>query len=195
MFDGTDLFPKIYIDQPEVEEKTLGIVPAHKKSYANPTPHPGCDGDGLRFNGDQGESWESFVGEMRSLVPDIKIMEFSKKPLGFGDVHIGHLPWKDLAVEACKPRVSVLADGGMHHVFNSQDRDLVLIAAQTINKLPHYRSKNTKLYWDLHSKCMSRCGDHIRKLKGWDGLTEICDHSCETVDPIKLAQYVYRDFF
>jgi len=195
LYDGTDLFPKIYIDKPPMEEKTLAIVPATKLSFANPGAHPGCDGVGSRFNGDNGESWRSFVDEIRGIDSSIKIMEFSKDFLGLGDVHVGHLPWKDLAAEAAKARVAVLSDGGMHHIFNTQDKDIVLLAAQTINKLYHYASKNTTLYWDLHEKCHIRCGDHMRQLKDWSDMATVCDHSCETVDPVLLAQYVYRDFF
>jgi|15BtaG_2_1085339.scaffolds.fasta_scaffold00456_2 hypothetical protein len=195
LHDGTDLFPKIFIEKPPVEEKTLAIVPAQKITPTNPTAHPGCDGKGFRFNGDQGGSWREFVDEIKRLDPDIKIMEFSKDFLNFGDVHVGHMPWKDLAYEAAKPRVTVLADGGMHHIFNSQDKDIVLLAAQTINKLYHYASKNTTLYWDLHSKCTLRCGEQMKKLRGWEDLSATCDTSCETVDPVKLAQYTYRDFF
>ena len=195
LYDGTDLFPKIFINKPPVEEKTLAIVPAHKLSPANPSAHPGCDGNGFRFNGDSGESWFSFVEEIRRLDSDIKIVEFSKDFLELGDVHVGHLPWGQLAHEAAKSRVAVLSDGGMHHIFNSQDKDIVLLAAQTINKLYHYASKNTTLYWDLHSKCHLRCEEQMRKLTSWKDLGIICDHSCETVDPIKLARYVYRDFF
>jgi hypothetical protein len=195
LYDGTDLLPVLLINKPKVEEKTLGIVPAHKVSFANPGPHPGCDGKGFRFNGDHGESWRSFVKEIKRLDPEIKIVEFSKDFLGFGDVHVGHLPWKTLAYEAAKTKVSILSDGGMHHIFNSQNKDFVLLAAQTINKLHHYANKNSTLYWDLHNACMQRCGEQMRKLTCWNDMNITCDHSCDTVDPVKLAQYVIRDFF
>ena len=195
LYDGTDLFPKIFIDKPETEPKTLGIVPAFKISPANPGPHPGCDGVGYRFNGDNGESWRSFVDTIKELDPEIKIVEFSKDPLGFGDKHIGHLPWKHLAAEAAKCRVAVLSDGGMHHIFNSQDKDIVLLAAQTINKLHHYANKNTTLYWDLHDKCMTRCGEQMRKLTCWNDMNVTCDKSCNKVDPVLLAHKVREDFF
>ena len=195
LYDGTDLFPKIYIDKPEIEEKTLGIVPAHKLSFANPSAHPGCDGKGFRFNGDDGESWRAFVKQIRLLDSSIKIVEFSKDFLNFGDVHVGHLPWKELAYEAAKCKVGVLSDGGMHHIFNSQDRNIVLLAAQTINKLYHYANKNTTLYWDLHKKCLDRCDDQMKKLRGWIDMKETCDGSCETLDATLLANRVYEDFF
>jgi hypothetical protein len=195
LYDGTDLFPKIYIDKPLKEDKTLAIVPAHKISFANPSAHPGCDGKGFRFNGDEGQSWKTFANEIKKLDSTIKIVEFSKDFEGIGDEHVGHLPWTELATEAAKARVAVLSDGGMHHVFNSQDSDIVLLAAQTINKLYHYASKNTTLYWDLHSKCTQRCDENIRKLNSWEDMGSTCDSSCETVDPILLAEYVYRDFF
>jgi hypothetical protein len=184
LYDGTDLFPKIFIDKPPVEEKTLAIVPAHKLSFANPSAHPGCDGQGFRFNGDNGESWRAFVDEIKRLDSGINIVEYSKDFLGLGEAH-----------EAAKCKVAVLADGGMHHIFNSQDKDIVLLAAQTINKLYHYASKNTTLYWDLHQKCHSRCSEQMRKLRSWEDMNVTCDHSCESVDPIKLANYVHRDFF
>ena len=194
LFDGTDLFPKIYIDKPPTEEKTLGIVPALKVSFANPGLHPGCDGAGFRFNGDEGESWKAFVNQIKKLDPQIKIVEFSKDFLNFGDVHVGHLPWKELAYEAAKCRVGVLSDGGMHHIFNSQDKDIVLLSAQKVNKFYHYASKNTTLYWDLHKKCTIRCEEQIRKLRKWDDLIN-CDGSCEKVDPVKLAELIIGDFF
>jgi len=195
LYDETDLFPKIYIDKPSKEDKTLAIVPAKKLSFANPGAHPGCDGKGFRFNGDIGESWRAFVQEIKNLDSSIKIVEFSKDFLELGDVHIGHLSWKELAAEAAKARVAVLSDGGMHHVFNSQNSNVVLLDAQTINKLYHYATKNTTLYWDLHAKCMERCENNMRKLQSWEDMESSCDSSCETVDPVQLAKYVYRDFF
>ena len=195
LYDGTDLFPKIYIDKAPREDKTLAIVPAEKVSFANPGPHLGCDGKGFRFNGDKGESWRSFVDEIKRLDATIKIVEYSKDFLGLGDEHVGHLPWKQLAYEASKVRVGVLSDGGMHHLFHSQETPVVLLSAQTINKFYHYSTKSSTDYPELYSECLEKCGSTIRRLASWDTLNETCDHSCEKVDPLLLAQKVYKDFF
>lgn len=194
LYDDTNLYPIITITKPEVDPNLLGIVPATKLSGKS-SPHPGCDGIGFRFNGDTGDSWKRFVSKIRELNKNIKIVEFSKENFGFGDYCIGHLPWKELAYEAAKVKVVVLSDGGMHHVFNSQDKPIVFLGAQTINKPHHYTHKNTKVYWDLFEGCHSRCLPVIKTLTSWRDLAITCDKTCEKVDADKLAFYTVRDFF
>ena len=188
LWKEVDLFPFLINRKPQ-ESKTLGIVPATKLA-GRPNPHPGCNGIGYRFNGDSGYSWQAFVDEIRQLDSSIKILEFSKEFLDFGDEHVGHLPWKELGKEAGRPRVTVLSDGGMHHVFNAINREVILLGAQTINKPEFFQTKNSTVYKDLH-----KCGCPIRNLTGWPDLLNSCGKSCEELDPTKLAERVVKDFF
>lgn len=193
LFDGTDLHTKVY---PKInkENKSLGIVPATKLAGRS-SPHPGCDGIGLRFNGDNGESWKAFVKRIKQLDQSIKIIEYSDKNFGFGDEHVPHMNWIDLKDQCARPRVSVMSDGGMHHVFNLVGTDVVLIGAQKINKPYFFKMGNAKFYEKLHDDCISRCYNNIRNLSGWKDLGSICDNSCQKVDPIKLADKVFEDYF
>lgn len=193
LFDGSDLHTPINLDVSR-EKKTLGIVPATKLA-GRPTPHPGCDGKGLRFNGDNGESWKKFVTRIKELDNTIHVIEYSYENFGIGDEHVPHKDWIDLAKECARPTVAVLSDGGMHHVFNSQETPVVLIGAQKINKPHFFKLANAKFYEDLHSKCLDRCYNKIRNLTGWPDLGDTCDNSCESVDPIALADKVYKDYF
>jgi hypothetical protein len=194
IFNKTNLRPIIPITKQDRETRTLAIVPATKLS-GRPDPHPGCDGKGMRFNGDNGQSWQLFVKTIKQLDSSIKIIEFSYENFGFGDEHIPHKEdWFELAKECAKPTVAVLSDGGMHHMFNSQLTPVVLLGAQTINKPYFFQLSNSIFYEDLHSKCLNKCDKTIRSLTGWPDLHHTCDGSCQTVDPVSLANKVYEDF-
>lgn len=192
LFDGTDFHTPLEVGGKQ-ETKTLGIVPSTKLA-GRPTPHPGCDGKGLRFNGDEGESWEAFVKEIKRLDPEVKVLEYSFENFNFGDEHVPHLDWISLAKQCARPTVAVMSDGGMHHVFNSQETPVVLLGAQKINKPHFFKLGNAKFYDDLHQGCLSRCYNKVKNLSGWEDLTETCNGSCEKVDPKALANKVYEDY-
>lgn len=194
LFDGSDLHTVLHIKGIKKEQKSLGIVPATKLS-GRPTPHPGCDGIGFRFNGDNGESWKLFTQTIKNLNPSIHIIEYSQENFGFGDEHVSHMDWLDLANQCYRPKVAVMSDGGMHHMFNLVDTSVVLLGAQKINKPCFFKMKNAKYYEDLHNKCESKCYNTIRNLSGWKDLSKSCDGSCEKVDPEALAKKVYLDYF
>jgi hypothetical protein len=193
LFDGTDLHTPLDMGV-EREKKTLGIVPSTKLA-GRPTPHPGCDGKGLRFNGDSGESWKKFAARIKELDSSIHIVEYSYENFGMGDEHVPHKDWITLAKECARPNVAVLSDGGMHHVFNLQQTPVILLGAQKINKPHFFKMRNAKFYEELHKKCLDRCYSKILNLTGWQDLGETCDNSCESVDPTALADKVYKDFF
>lgn len=192
LWTDIDFTPKINIVKAPKEDKLLAIVPARKLG-GRPDPHPGCDGKGFRFNGDEGLSWWTFVETIMNLDPTIKIVEFSDIKYGFANEHIPHLNWKDLAYQASRPKVVVQSDGGMHHVFNSQGTKTVYLSAQTINKPDFYRTQNTDVPWHLYKNCSNKCP--VTNLTGWPDLLKTCDKSCEKVDPIALADYVYESYF
>jgi hypothetical protein len=187
---GRPIIPRYRADKTE----ELAIVPATKLA-GRPTPHPGCDGKGLRFNGDNGESWKKFVGYIRSVRPDIKIVEFSYENFGLGDRHVPHTDWKNLATECSKPKVAVLSDGGLHHIFNSQETPVVLLGAWKIDKPYLTKLGNGIFYEDLHSECLDRCGPYIRNSTGLADASKNCNYSCEKLDPILLAKRVLKDFY
>lgn len=193
LFDGTDLHTPVKMKVVR-EKKTLGIVPATKLS-GKPTPHAGCDGRGFRFNGDDGTSWRAFVQTIKSLDKDIHIIEYSPENLGLGDEHIGELPWPELLKQVSRPTVSVMTDGGLHHAFNLTQSPLVFLASQQVSKETHLMLENGKFYPDLHASCMSRCYNKLRTLTGWQDLDDICNKSCQTVDPQILAEKIFKDYF
>lgn len=193
LFDGTDFYTPLDLGI-EREKKTLGIVPATKLSGKS-TPHPGCDGQGFRFNGDDGASWRTFVNTIKSLDKNIYIIEYSPKNLGLGDEHIGELPWPELLKQVSRPSVSIMTDGGLHHAFNIVQSPLVFLSSQQISKESHLMLGNGRFYPELHAKCMSRCYNKLRTLTGWEDLNNTCDKSCQTVDPKILAEKVFKDYF
>lgn len=193
LFDGSDLHTILPKPQELKNALCLGIVPATKLS-GRPTPHPGCDGIGFRFNGDNGESWKLFTQTIKKLNPNIHIIEYSYENFGFGDEHVPHMEWLSLASQCCRPKVAVMSDGGMHHMFNLVGTDVVLLGAQKINKPCFFKMKNAKYYKDLHGKCESNCDNVVRNLKGWPDLSKSCNNSCEQVDPISLANKIYLDY-
>jgi len=193
LFSGIDLHTTLDSDI-EREERTLGIAPMTKLSGKH-TPHPGCDGIGLRFNGDKGESWKKFIETVKSLDKNIHIIEYSPKYLGLGDEHVGELPWPKLIEEVRRPTVSVMTDGGLHHAFNLANSPLVFLASQQVSKETHLMLSNSRFYPDLHASCMDRCYNNLRNLKGWKGLDTTCNKSCQTVDPYRLAEKVFKDYF
>ena len=195
LFDGTDLSPEIIINKPEREQRTLAIVPSTKLA-GRPTPHPGCDGKGFRFNGDNGLSWINFCDRIRELDSTIKIVEFSYENFGWGDEHVPHKEdWFLLANECAKPTVAVMSDGGMHHVFTTQKTPIVLLGAQKINKPCFFKSGDVKTYDYMNKRCYETCEENIVNLSGWPDLGKTCTGACEEVDAIELANNVYRDYF
>jgi len=194
LFEDVDFNTPINLGDIPVEENTIGIVPATKLS-GKPIPHTGCDGLGFRFNGDNGESWRKFVDTLRSMNGEIKIVEFSPINLGFGDEHVGELPWIELLKQVSRVKLGVMSDGGMHHVFNSIRKPLVYLSSQKISKETHLMLGNATFYEDLHSLCRSRCYNKTKELQGWDDLDSICDKSCQKVNPVALAENIIRDYF
>jgi hypothetical protein len=194
LFDGSDLHTNLILGDFKKDRRSIGIVPATKLA-GRPLPHPGCDGIGLRFNGDQGESWRLFVESIKKLDPSIHIIEYSNVYLGFGDEHVPHMNWLNLAKQCYRPEVVVTSDGGMHHMFNLVNTKVVLLGAQKINKPCFFKMSNSKYYEDLHIKCLDRCYNTITTLSGWPDLDKSCDNSCQKVDPNLLAHKVYEDYF
>jgi len=194
LFDGSNLHTSLDLNQIQKEPKTLGIVPATKLSGRS-TPHPGCDGVGFRFNGDNGESWRLFVETIKKLDSSIHIVEYSHENFGFGDEHVPHMNWSDLIDQCKRPKVAVLSDGGMHHVFNLINADVVLLGAQKINKPCFFKMSNAVYYKDLHNECENRCYNNIRNLTGWPDLGKSCDLSCQKVNPESLAEKIYFSYF
>ena len=189
-----DLSPSIHCEAATPKDKTIGIVPATKLA-GRPTPHPGCDGKGFRFNGDNGESWIALCNTIKDLDPDIHIIEFSEQNYGFGDEHVGKLSFLDLAYKAQDCIFAIASDGGMHHLFHSVNVPVFLLGAQRINKPHFFRTANNIVldnHWDA---CTKRCSDKIRHLAGWPDLIETCDGSCEKVDPVAYAKDVLREGF
>lgn len=192
-----DLDPELYYPEIYCEKKekinAIGIVPDSKLA-GRPTPHPGCDGIGFRFNGPKGlVSWKSLVDHIRKN-SDVKIYEFSKEFLHLGDYHVPRLNLLKLGSLVSSLKLGIMSDGGIHHVFNSQRTKVILLGAQKVNKPYFFKLLNGIFDEKIHEDCLLRCKDQIRSLSGWSDLWKSCDLSCEKVDPIKIAELALKEF-
>jgi len=168
----------------------IAIVPADKLS-GRATPHPGCDGNGYRLNGPRGlKDWRAIVQYLKSNI-DCTIYEFSPKFLSIGDKHIPHIKsYVDLATFCRGFDFAVLSDGGMHHIFNSQDVPVYLLGTQKINKPYFFKLKNGIYNESLFNKCMCSKKQNLIGIKGWTDLDSLCNLTCEKVNPIDIAHNI-----
>lgn len=170
------------IDMPHKDKKYIGIVPDTKLANRS-EPHPGCDGKGYRFGGEEGlNHWKKLVGILRQYAP---IMEFSRSSLDLGDVHISNLPMKELAKAITNCKIGIMSDGGMHHMFTACRTQAILLGYQKINKPEFF-----KVQTDYHFPDLYQCKCPIKNLSGWRDLTKTCDLSCEKVDVDQLAEKI-----
>lgn len=175
------------------EKINVGIVPSTKLA-GRPIPHPGCDGKGLRFNGDKGiESWKSFVEKLKSLNKNIVIHEFSYENFGLGDVHYPHSDnLFDLVDQVDKMDIGVMSDGGLHHVFNARKKPVVLFQATKVNKCEFFMIENTFFPEHLHLDCRKSCRSYFSESLQIQDLSLKCNLECENLNPKLLAEYTNK---
>jgi hypothetical protein len=194
--EDPSLFHTPYFNEPKSKERLnrLGIVPSTKLA-GKKTPHPGCDGVGYRFNGDNGQSWKTLVAEIKHLRPEVNIVQFQGGEHDFGDYFPLTKHWPNLLKDLRNIDVAITTDGGIHHALNLVETPTVLLGSWPISKPEHLKTANSVYYKELHEGCLFRCKDNIRNLTGWPDLQKTCNLSCQKLDPVKLAQNVVRDFY
>jgi len=187
LFDGTDFKPDVHFDvgkKNPYEPITVGIVPASKLA-GRPTPHPGCNGIGLRY-----KHWDKYVAELRAMLPNIRILEFSETDLGLGDERI---PYQDSIIDLIKivntVDIGVLSDGGLHWIFNILEKPTVLFTGTLVNKAEFFKVKNSNYPEHLHLDCRKSCRSYFTEVFGGEDKSKICNLECEDLDPSRLAEY------
>jgi hypothetical protein len=188
-FDFSEIF---YVNENKnVSEKiNIGIVPATKLA-GRPTPHPGCDGKGLRFNGENGvQSWFKFVNKLKELNENVCIYEFSNENFGLGDFHYPHTNnFLELISQVDNIDLGIMSDGGIHHVFNARKKPVVLFQATKVNKCEFFKLENSFFPENLHLECRKKCRSYFSEVLKIDDMSKTCSLECENLDPIKLAIY------
>jgi len=171
----------------------VGIVPSTKLA-GRPTPHPGCDGIGLRFNGPNGiESWSKFVKNLKSLNPNIIIHEFSFENFGLGDIHYPHTDnIFELVDQVDKMDIGVMSDGGLHHIFNARNKPVVLFQATKVNKCEFFMLENTYFPEHLHLDCRKSCRSYFSETLQTKDSSLTCNLECENLNPILLSYYTNK---
>jgi hypothetical protein len=170
----------------------VGVNPATKLSGKS-SPHPSCNGVGLRFNGENGiASWKLFAETLRKSNPKIHITEFSDENFGIGDTHFYDRNVFKLAEEVDKMDIGVMSDGGIHHIFNARGKPVVLFQATKINKVEFFKLKNTFFPEHLHLPCRKHCPSYFLEVMGGEDASKTCQMECERMSPIALAEYVNK---
>jgi len=194
LFDESyDFREDFYYEKKEIKKTdiiNIGIVPATKLA-GRPNPHPGCDGIGLRFNGKNGlKSWFGFVQNLKKLNPNVVIHEFSFENFGLGDIHYPHTNnIFELVDQVDLMDLGVMSDGGIHHVFNSRNKPVVLFQASKINKCEFFKLGNSHFPEHLHLECRKKCRSYFSESLQIEDYSLKCKLECENLDPIGLSEY------
>lgn len=196
-----EIFPKkdfYYFDikeniQDPHEKFRVAICPM-TKTNGKSSPHPGCNGEGYRFNGPRGlESWKSLVKRIKELLPDIEVYEFSWDFLGIGDYHIGpRESLYDLYLETVGIDYTITNDGSYHHLFNLSRKPLTLFTGTKVTK-PEFLQLGNAYVPDIHLECRKTCASFYSDIFGVEDKSLTCKLECEHVDPVELAGLCVKD--
>jgi hypothetical protein len=192
LFEGVDLSESLVYAQKSLPDQfnnssiKVGVVTASKLA-GRPSPHPNCNGLGLRY---KKEHWNSFVKHLKKLNPSILVYEFGETNNCVGDIYVP--PVSDLDVlcsqVACMD-IGVMNDGGLNHVFNAVKTPVVLFTSTLINKAEFFKTSNSFYPSHLHLDCRFKCPSYFTNINGGEDQSKKCKLECEDLDPIKLAEY------
>jgi len=182
-----DLRPRIYLTDNEIREAKKGIdrnsiaINVARIRYTQTR----TDGEQLRY---KRESWERFVKEIKYKFPSLTIYEIGQDQFeGIGDKFIPKCSFRELAASLNEMKMVILSDGGIHHVCNAIDKEVLLFQAYEWNPPDLYKMHNTIFNETYHTECRKRC--HIfAEMIGKPCAVEKCDRECYLLDPVKLAQ-------
>lgn len=192
IFDSDfDFNPICYVESKSKPKNyfNLGIVVSTKLAGKN-HPHPGCNGNGYRY---KIELWKTFVDTLKSYNEKIKVFEFSEINLNIGDEHFGYSKSIfDLIDQIDYMDLGVMSDGGIHHMFNSRKKPIILFQPNILSKVEFLKLQNAHFPKNLHLDCRKSCRSYFTEIFGGQDLSKTCKMECENLDPIKLAEYTYK---
>jgi hypothetical protein len=192
LFDSSFNFQPICYIEKKVKSKNnfnIGIVVSTKLAGKN-SPHPGCNGVGYRY---KTEHWKKFVEDVKLNNNNVKIFEFSEKYLGIGDEHYGYSnSITELIEQIDYMDIGVMTDGGLHHVFNSRNKPIVLFQSNILSKVEFLKLGNSHYPENIHLECRKNCRSYFCEIFGGEDLSKKCNLECENLDPIKLSEYTTK---
>lgn len=183
--------PHCYLKNEKKVKDSLNVgIVVSTKLAGKGSPHPGCNGLGYRYKLNH---WEKFVETLKSFDKNIKIFEFSEKNLNIGDIHYGYSKSIfDLIKQIDYMDIGVMPDGGLHHMFNSRNKPIVLFQSNILSKVDFLKLQNSHYPEELHLPCRKTCRSYFSEVFGVEDLSKKCNLECENLDPIKLAEYTYK---
>lgn len=163
------------------------------KLNGKPNPHPGCNGEGFRFNGNEGlRSWKELVSLVKNDT-SADIYEFSNTYLGLGDYHIGHREsMLDLYLDSLNIDYAITTDGGYHHLFNLSRTPITLFTGTKVTK-PEFMQLGNAYVPDVHLECRKTCSSFYSEVFGVEDKSLTCNLECEQVDVKKLSALCLED--
>jgi len=164
-----------------------------RKKNGKPTPHPGCNGDGFRFNGSKGmSSWKTLVNHIKNKI-DVEVYEFSPEYLGIGDYHKGiRESMYELYKDSYEMDYAITTDGGYHHLFNLSRKPITLFTGTKVTK-PEFMQLQNAYVPDIHLDCRKTCGSFYSEVFNIQDKSKVCNLECEELDPMKLAKFCLED--
>lgn len=192
VFDSKFNFqPICYIESKNLLKDTFNVgIVVSSKLAGKSSPHPGCNGKGYRY---KVEYWEKFAEKLKSFDSKIKIYEFSEKTLNIGDEHFGYSSSIfDLIKQIDYMDIGVMPDGGLHHMFNSRNKPIVLFQSNILSKVEFLKLRNAHYPEHLHLPCRKNCKSYFTEVFGGEDFSKKCKLECEELDPIQLAEYTYE---
>lgn len=182
--------PKEPINNILIKDKIyIAIVPSDKLS-GRASPHPGCNGIGYRLNGDDGRSWKELVSKIREEIPNSQIIEFGNGTPKFGDVCTNVPSIRELAWYASKMQLGIMADGGIHHIFNSQNTKVILHTYK-IARTEFFKLSNSIEY--NNENCIKDCSNNIKFMEQWSDVNKFCTGWCEKLSIDVLLELIKKN--
>ena len=186
LWDGTDLAPDINTSPVYPHNHfNLGIVPATKLA-GRPSPHPGCNGLGLRY---KREHWEAFIAHIESKDPTVEIFSFDNEQPNLGRWIGKAKDLTHLAEMVNYMDLGVCSDGGLHHMFHAVCVPTVLFTGTLVNKAEFFKTAMDFYPEHLHLPCRKQCRSYFTEVFGGEDKSKTCKLECEDLDPIGLAEY------
>jgi hypothetical protein len=186
LWDGTDLAPDINTSPVYPHNHfNLGIVPATKLA-GRPSPHPGCNGLGLRY---KREHWEAFISHIESKDPTVEIFSFDNEQPNLGRWMGKAKDLTHLAEMVNYMDLGVCSDGGLHHMFHAVEVPTVLFTGTLVNKAEFFKTAMDFYPEHLHLPCRKQCRSYFTEVFGGEDKSKTCKLECADLDPIGLAEY------
>jgi len=185
-FDFTPLLRPVKTRQPGDRFK-LVLVPATKLA-GRPSPHPGCNGVGLRYKLD---SWKILAERITAALGDLVTIEYlAEEPLGIDGTYVPPIKGLSNIVDYCwSSDLGIMSDGGIHNVFNFLKKPVILFTGTLVNKAEFFKLQ-TAFYPDhLHLPCRFKCRSYYTEVFGGVSQSDRCNLECENLDPVALADY------